>query len=114
MEEDLAELSIIVVEANRSKVNKFRTEYAQHNIHFSCTGMGTIHMLELMEWDVLFLGHEVEGNEISKWLGEHEDLRPARIIIHACDPDVARNIQGLLPDATWYPLALSRSLPDLD
>lgn len=111
MEEDLSTLSILIVENSPDKIGKFRREYAQHDLCVTHSGDATIEMLECLYPDVLFLGHD-EAGAIARWLAEHETMRPARMIIHALDPEVARNIQGMLPGAEWYPLALSRPLPD--
>ena len=113
-------MKILVLEDDMRRVEKFRENLEKDGVSLTvtCKVAACQQALELIDYDVLFLDHDLDGMvyvpsdgpmptgwHIAKWLSEHPDRKPSQIFIHSLNEKGRNRMAELIPEAIQLPFA---------
>lgn len=92
----------------------YRRALIGHDVHFVTTAGEAIQRLEIEEWDVVSLDHDLNGQayvpsgpgtgyEVACWLEGRPERRPRRILVHSLNDPGRKRITAALPEAVECP-----------
>lgn len=106
---------IFILEDNKYRMIKFRRELIGHQIHHSETVEGATGMLVRHKYDLIFLDHDLGGEEfvdskdentgyqLASFIASFTQNKETPCIVHSCNPAGADNIVNVLPHAVKLP-----------
>ncbi len=107
-------MRVLVLDDNHNRLRAFRQRLIGHVVVCVETAKEAIEQLEKEEFEIVFLDHDLGGEEnvpsgpgtgweVAQWLSEHEDRQPATIYIHSFNGPGSKNMLSLLPRARYVP-----------
>lgn len=107
-------MHILILEDEEVRCRAFRRKFLNHEIVIVAAAQEAIKLLREQTWDLLCLDHDLGGREmaesgpgtgyeVAQWIAEHEDRRPARVLIHSFNPVGAANMKQALGEAEIAP-----------
>jgi len=108
------EVFILEDDHERMKIFAYNLGKYGANTFFAQTSKGMIEELQENNCDVLFLDHDLGGQqmvasgedtgyEVAKWLSENKEYMPKYVFIHSFNPVGAINMKALLPESLVCP-----------
>lgn len=107
-------MRVLILEDSPKRVKKFRQKLIGHEIVHTASAKEAIEYLKDSEiFDHCFLDHDLgdkvfvasgpgTGWEVAKWIGEHPEKRPSKIIVHSLNSNGARNMMNELGSPAEY------------
>jgi CheY-like chemotaxis protein len=107
-------MKILVLDDSKTRLSQFKQKLIGHIVDCAETAKEAIELLEKNEYQQAFLDHDLNGKvhqpsgpctgyEVAKWISEHGDKKPLRIVVHSFNIIGAQNMITLLPEATYIP-----------
>ena len=111
-------MKILILDDDLVRHQLFRDNfgYGLHDLTMVTTVDQTISKLALNNYDAVFLDHDLGGHQmvvsggkeptgydVAVWLKNNPDRCPETVIIHSFNPDGARKMKELLPQAELVP-----------
>lgn len=108
-------MRIFILEDNTYRMEKFRRELVGHMIDHAKTVRDSTSMVAFTQYDLLFLDHDLGGEQMVDSHHENTGYRLAEFIasftlnkdtpcvVHSCNPAGADNIVRVLPHAVKIP-----------
>jgi len=107
-------MRILILEDSSERHKKFRKFLHNHQVTIVANVPEAIGLLTNQTWDCLFLDHDLgdqimvasgsgTGYEVARWLEEHPDRHPKKIVLHTFNPNGLEQMQAALPQAIPYP-----------
>lgn len=104
-------MKILILEDNTDRVILFDKWLSAYLPAYVSNAKLCIHLLETKEWDVLFLDHDLGGEEmvssgpgtgyeVAQWLCEHPERIPGQVILHSLNPVGRKNMYDILSKVT--------------
>jgi len=98
---------ILILENDPERQEMFRQELADHIVHISDTAKNAILGLTVIEWDILFLDHDLgldntvdvhgqTGYEVACFLDQYPCYKPKTIVVHSLNIAGATKMVQLL------------------
>ena len=102
------------IDDDQLRLNQFQQRLIGHVVCCVKTASEAIQKLSEESWEVVSLDHDLGGDtyvpsgpgtgyEVAKWLAEHRDRKPSRIIIHSFNAPGSKNMKSVLPEAFYNP-----------
>ena len=109
-------MNILVLEDDNTRIMAFKRKFIGCTTTFVKTAKEAIKLLADKYWDILFLDHDLGGEEmvesgpgtgyeVACWLEENPSKKPNRIYLHSLNPVGRQNMKDALPDAIEVPFA---------
>lgn len=108
-------MRILVLDDDKTRLKLFKQKLIGHIVDCAETATEAIELLKNNElYDQIYLDHDLgemthqpsgpnTGYEVAKWINEHSNKRPFRIVIHSFNTPGAQNMLSLLPEASYIP-----------
>jgi two-component SAPR family response regulator len=107
-------MRILILDDKINRHKEFNKRLIGHIVKNVYTSKQAIEELYKNKWDYVFLDHDLgeeinvpsvidTGWEVAKWLSDHPEKQPERIIIHSFNTEGAKNMKSLLPKAELIP-----------
>jgi CheY-like chemotaxis protein len=111
---------ILVLDDSQERQEKFwqklDNQKVSNDVYYAETAKHAIELLQLYIFDWAFLDHDLGGKvmvesventgyEVALWLSKNQDRMPKNIVIHSLNPEGAKRIKGVLPQAQVLPCA---------
>lgn len=107
-------MRILILEDMEVRKNAFLSALVKHGISARVcqTADDCVESLEKESWDWITLDHDVvvpeehareSGYDVAKWLEEHPEKCPAKVLIHSANTGGVRNMKVALPNAILAP-----------
>ena len=116
-------MRILILEDNHNRLKTFRRLFIDSEIVHVETSKEAIEKLKESSWDMLFLDHDLGGQEgvasgentgweVADWLSKNPDKKPPHIVLHSCNAVGRANMRAVLPEAYDIPFTVlySKSL----
>ena len=105
---------ILVLDDDHTRHKAFQQALIGKIVEHVTTAQEAIASLLNHPVEILFLDHDLGGKtmvasgkgtgyEVAKWLAEHSERMPKRVIVHSFNPVGAQNIKTILPRAEICP-----------
>jgi CheY-like chemotaxis protein len=112
-------MDILILDDDLCRHEFFNMALIGHIVKSTTTAAETIEELKSNNFDVVFLDHDLGGQqmvesgdntgyEVAKWLSEHPNRIPNQVIIHSFNPAGAKNMKAVLPQAAICPGAWTK------
>lgn len=85
-------MKILILEDSGERIFSFKKRLIGHDVIFTKDTKECIRLLRDQDWDYLFLDHDMgttfdqpgegTGYEVAKWVAEHPNRCPRRILLH--------------------------------
>lgn len=111
-------MRILILEDNQERVRQFMQKFVSAVVLCVEDADECIALLKTEKWDVLFLDHDLGGEEyvdsfsdektgytVAKWLSKHTDRTPKHVFIHSLNSIGALNIQNRIAGSLITPFA---------
>lgn len=111
-------MRILVLEDDPARHKKIRRRLIGNVVVIVETAQEAIDLLRDEDWNLLSLDHDLGGEqmvesgegtgwEVAKWLENHPERKPKRILLHSYNTPGRENMLACLPDAEncpgwWY------------
>lgn len=108
-------MRVLILEDDDLRCQAFRRRFSGHEVVVIVrAAQDAIRLLREQVWDLLCLDHDLgdcetpgsspgTGYEVAEWIAEHEDRRPARIVLHSFNPVGVANMKRALGNAVIAP-----------
>jgi DNA-binding response OmpR family regulator len=115
-------MNILILEDDFDRMDSFRDNLKDHKVVIVHTAQECIDMLKDHEWDMLFLDHDLGGEQmvdseeentgatVAKFLSRNLKYKPPTVIIHSMNPPGAQYMMDLLPGSLRVPGAWNMEL----
>jgi hypothetical protein len=116
------DMNILILEDDFDRMDSFRDNLKDHKVVIVHTAQECIDMLKDHEWDMLFLDHDLGGEQmvdseeentgatVAKFLSRNLKYKPPTVIIHSMNPPGAQYMMDLLPGSLRVPGAWNMEL----
>ncbi len=108
-------MRIFVLEDNPSRIAKFKQELIGHIVDYAESVKGGTSLVFSNQYDLLFLDHDLGGEEmvdsfsentgykLAEWIASFTKDKETPCVVHSCNPAGADNIVRVLPHAIRNP-----------
>ena len=107
-------MNILILEDKHIRLKTFKRLFPDSQITHVETSKEAIEKLKNSSWDMLFLDHDLGGQEmvasgentgweVADWLSKNPDRKPSNIVLHSCNPGGRANMKAVLPEAYDIP-----------
>jgi CheY-like chemotaxis protein len=111
-------MKVLILEDSAERIFRFKEKLIGHEYEITQDTKYCIELLKTQDFDYIFLDHDLSnifekpgegtGYEVAKWISEHPDRAPRKILIHTMNNIGAAAMMNILGDvgirATYIPL----------